>query len=238
MSMRMLGNMARRLDKRFGIQALLAGEPRPPTGGFDLQGEKLLDWGFICSHLPKGPKRALEVGCGRSPIIPAMLALGYDVTAVDLSDDPSKYLTGFQFIRGDFMRVDLRPGFDVIVVCSAVEHIGLAGRYGCQEDEDGDLDAMRRIAGLLDANGLLFLTVPVGMDTICRPWHRVYGRHRLPKLLEGFDIVSYRFLVKEPWGPWREATADTALEYPAEIRRYALGEMVLRRQEATEKPEV
>src|SRR5437870_9916435 len=97
MSMRMLGNMARRLDKRFGIQALLAGEPRPPAGGFDVRGEKLLDWGFICGSLPRGPKRSLEIGSGHSPIIPAMLALGYDVTAVDACPDASNFVGGFEF---------------------------------------------------------------------------------------------------------------------------------------------
>ena len=51
--------------------------------------------------------------------------------------------------------------------------------------------------------------------------------------------VNFTRMTASAVGPaWREATADTALEYPAEIRRYALGEMVLRRQEATEKPEV
>src|SRR5947209_4436197 len=211
----LMGTVARRLDKRFGIQALMAGDPRPPAGGFDVRGEKLLDWGFICSSLPKGPRRALEIGSGRSPIIPAMLSLGYDVTAVDLCSDASQMFAGIDFIAGDFLQLDLRPGFDVIVVCSVVEHVGLGGRYGSQEDPDGDLKAMRKIAGLLAPNGLVFLTVPVGVDTICRPFHRVYGRQRLPRLLQEFDIVDSRFLVKrEPWGPWRQDTADMALEYP------------------------
>jgi len=231
---KMMGTVARRLDRRFGIQALLAGEPRPPAGGFDVRGEKLLDWGFICSSLPKGPRRALEIGSGQSPIIPAMLALGYDVTAVDLCAGATRVLSGFHFLAGDFLQLDLRPGFDVIVVCSVVEHMGLAGRYGSREDPDGDLKAMRKIAGLLAANGQVFLTVPVGMDAIWKPWHRVYGRVRLPLLIEEFDIVTCRFLVKpEPWGPWRESAADAALDHPADARGYALGEMILRSQQYT-----
>ena len=95
----LMGTVARRLDKRFGIQALMAGDPRPPAGGFDVRGEKLLDWGFICSSLPKGPRRALEIGSGRSPIIPAMLSLGYDVTAVDLCSDASQMFAGIDFIH-------------------------------------------------------------------------------------------------------------------------------------------
>ena len=217
---------------------MLAGEPRPPAGGFDLRGEKLLDWGFICGGLPMGPKRALEIGCGQSPIVPAMLALGYDVTAIDLCP-AAPLVTGFEFIAGDFLELDLRPGFDVIVACSVVEHMGLAGRYGSREDADADLKAMRKIAGLLAAGGQLFLTVPVGLDALCKPWHRVYGRQRLPRLLEEFDIQRYRFLLKpEPWGPWREGSADAALDYPVDARRYALGEMILSRREDAGKPEV
>src|SRR5436309_16139892 len=110
---KIVATAARRLDRRFGIQAMLAGEPRPPAGGFDLRGEKLLDWGFICGGLPMGPKRALEIGCGQSPIVPAMLALGYDVTAIDLCP-AAPLVTGFEFIAGDFLELELRPGFDVI----------------------------------------------------------------------------------------------------------------------------
>jgi len=48
-----IGTVARRVDRRFGVRAWLRGEPRPPAGGFDLDGEKLLDWGWICANLPR-----------------------------------------------------------------------------------------------------------------------------------------------------------------------------------------
>ena len=235
---RVLGTAARKLDRRFGILAVLAGEPRPPAGGFDIKGEKLLDWGFICTGLPHGPKKALEIGSGESPILPAMLALGYDVTAVDLCADASKYLGGINFILGDFTRLDLNSGFDVIVACSTIEHIGLSGRYGSTEDPDGDLRAMAAIHRLLNPDGLVFLTVPVGRDTVVKPWHRVYGRERLPELLAGFDVMHSRFLVKKPWGPWNVATSDAALRFPVDERRYALGQMILRKGIDREKPRI
>ncbi len=222
-----IGTVVRKLDKRFGVVALLNGEPRPPRGGFDLEGEKLIDWGWICTNLPSGPKRALEIGPGKSPIIPAMLAMGYEVTAVDSSADPTSVVDGFRFVRGDFNDFPCDQKFDVIIVCSVVEHLGLAGRYNSESDPDGDLKAMRRIQVLLEPSGKVLLTIPVGRDVIHEPWHRVYGRQRLPRLLEGFKIVQSRFLQKKPGSAWYATTQEEALDTPVDIRRYALGEMVL-----------
>jgi hypothetical protein len=229
-----LGSLARKVNRRFGIQSLLNGEPRPPVGGFDLRGEKFLDWGFVCANLPHGHKRALEIGPGRSPIIPAMLAVGYDVTAIDISSDLSKQFAGIRFIKGDFTAVQFEAGFEVVVACSTVEHVGLSGRYGSVEDADGDIKTMQKVHGLLEPDGLLFLTIPMGVDGVHRPFHRVYGRERLPLLLEGFQEVRSHFLVKEPHGPWHVGDRDAALEYPASAQRYALGEFVLRKKSADE----
>ncbi len=223
-----LGTVVRKLDRRFGVIALLNGEPRPPRGGFDLEGEKLIDWGWICTHLPCGRQRALEIGPGKSPIIPAMLAMGYEVTAVDSSSDPTTIVRGFRFVRGDFNDFPCDQRFDVIVICSVVEHLGLAGRYNARAEPDGDLMAMRRIRGLLESSGIVLLTIPIGRDAVHQPWHRVYGRVRLPKLLEGFQVTQSRYLTKDPGGAWYPTTEERALDTPVDIRRYALGEMVLK----------
>lgn len=224
-----IGAVARRVDRHFGIMALLNGEPRPPAGGFDLKGEKLVDWGWVCANLPPGPKHALEIGPGESPIIPAMLSLGYEVTAVDAWAAPASIIEGFRFVQGDFNEFSGDQRFDVIVLCSVVEHIGLAGRYNSVEDIDGDLKAMEHVRDLLEPEGRVLLTIPVGRDAVHRPWHRVYGRERLPRLLEGFEVIQGRFLQKEPESAWFETTRERALDSPVDIRRYALGEMILRR---------
>lgn len=224
-----IGTMARRVDRRLGVRAWLRGEPRPPAGGFDLDGEKLLDWGWICANLPREHKKALDVGCGESPVIPTMLAMGYEVVGVDFADRLANLVAGFTLIRGDFNQVDLDSDFDVVVACSSIEHFGLSGRYGSPEDPSGDLKAVQRILSHMVPGGLLILTVPVGRDATHKPWHRVYGRERLPKLLQGFEIVDQRCLSKEPWGPWREVSQDVALDYPVDIKRYALGQWILRK---------
>lgn len=222
-----MGNALLRLDRQFGIRAFLKGEPRPPAGGFDLEGEKVIDWGWICANLPRKPQKALEIGCGNSPVLPTMLALGYDAVGVDFDATVARQISGFTFVQGDFNSVALSPGFDVVVACSAIEHFGLSGRYGSSEDENGDLKAMSKIISLLGQQGSVFLTIPVGIDVVHRPWHRVYGKERLPRLLQGLQPTCSRFLVKGPRGPWHETTQAEALECPVDIRRYALGEFVL-----------
>ena len=224
-----IGDLVRQADKRFGFLAWLHGEPRPPIGGFDIKGEKALDWGWVCVNLPSAADRAMDIGCGESPTVPAMLALGYkEVVAVDLQFPLDKQIKGPLFVQGDFNELSFEPGFDVVVACSTVEHIGLSGRYGSGEDEDGDLRALKKIRTLLNKDGLLILTVPAGKDAVYKPWHRVYGRGRMPQLLEGFQIVRSQGYVKEPWGPWRKSTLQEAIEYPSVPIRYALAQMILK----------
>jgi SAM-dependent methyltransferase len=223
-----VGKIIKQIDKRFGFIAVLSGEPRPPAGGFDLKGEKALDWGWVCVNLPKCARRGLDIGCGESPTVPAMLSLGYgEVVAVDLQFPLDKQLKGPKFVKGDINDLFLNPGFDVIVACSTVEHIGLSSRYASGEDVDGDLKAMQKIKTLLRPDGLLILTVPAGKDAVYKPWHRVYGKRRIQELLSGFRINKSAGYVKEPWGPWAKSTLDEALEFSATPARYALAQMVL-----------
>lgn len=53
--------------------------------------------------------------------------------------------------------------FDVAVSLSSFDHDGL-GRYGDPINPDGDLDAMKTVQSVLNNQGLLFLTVPLGMS--------------------------------------------------------------------------
>ena len=52
-----------------------------------------------------------------------MIALGYDVVGVDLDRSVANQITGFKFIQGDFNRIELTPGFDLIVACLSLIHI-------------------------------------------------------------------------------------------------------------------
>ena len=87
----------------------------------------------------------------------------------------------------DFKRAPCR--FDAALSISSFEHDGL-GRYGDPVDPDGDLKAMSEMRSIVKPDGLLFLAVPVGPDTLVWNAHRIYGALRLPKLLDGWSLVA------------------------------------------------
>ncbi len=214
------------IDKHLGIRSRIRGLP---AAGFDLEGEKPLDWGWVVAHLPCSPRQyILDVGCCQSPVIPAASTLGHEVVGIDTDRLPYQ-VPDVVFHQGDFLELDLGEIlFDVVVLCSVVEHIGLPGRYRQRNIPDGDLQAMQKTARLLKPDGIVILTVPVGVDMIFTPWHRIYGPERLPRLIEGFSIESDRFFVKESGSLWRLAQRTEAMAFDEKGLSYALGQFVLK----------
>ncbi len=78
---------------------------------------------------------------------------------------------------------------DIGISISSFEHDGL-GRYGDPINPNGDLEAMRLAKQIIKKDGLLFLSVPVGIDCLAWNAHRIYGEIRLPMLLEEWEILD------------------------------------------------
>ena len=79
--------------------------------------------------------------------------------------------------------------YDAALSISSFEHYGL-GRYGDPINPDGDIEAMREAREMLTDDGLLFFSVPMGVDKVYFNVHRVYGKHRFPELIEGFEVIE------------------------------------------------
>ncbi|MBK9443387.1 MAG: DUF268 domain-containing protein [Comamonadaceae bacterium] len=88
----------------------------------------------------------------------------------------------------EFQNIGLQ--FDCGVTISALEHDGL-GRYGDPIDPLGDLKTMQSYKKIIARGGLMYLSVPVGQDAVCWNSHRIYGRYRLPMLLDGWKILGH-----------------------------------------------
>lgn len=79
--------------------------------------------------------------------------------------------------------------YDVIFSISSFEHDGL-GRYGDPVDPTADFKAMAYAKSILKSDGIMFLAIPIGKDTISWNVHRVYGEYRLPHLLDGWNAID------------------------------------------------
>lgn len=77
---------------------------------------------------------------------------------------------------------------DCGISISSIEHYGL-GRYGDPIDPNLDIKAMQEIKGYIPKGGLFFLAIPLGKDYVVWNLHRVYGKHRLELLLDGWDLI-------------------------------------------------
>lgn len=226
---RMLGSIGRRLMPR------RKDELRSPN----LLGDRDIEWSWVASQMPEGPGEALDFGAGGGRLALAAAQRGFNVTAVDLEPVRWHYVHArLRFVRGDILNLPLPENhFDLVMNCSTVEHVGLAGRYGVtEENPEGDLEAMGRLRELMKPGGVMLLTVPLGRDAVFQPMCRVYGEKRLPRLLDGYNVEKESYWVKDGENRWAQCDRDTALDFearagsPDPLRNvYALGCFVLRR---------
>lgn len=219
------------------IGRLLSGSDRPRIP--NLLGDRDIEWTWIASQMPSGDGRALDFGSGNSYLGLIAAQKGFNVTAVDLENIRWDYVhPHLHFIQGNIMKLPLpMEHFDLVINCSAIEHVGLSGRYDVTEDiPDGDLAAMERLRNLMKSGGIMLLTVPVGLDATFAPLSRIYGKERLPRLLDGLKVIKEAYWVKNSENRWIQCDRETALKFKASAGSWnplqnvvALGCFILRR---------
>lgn len=208
----------------------LSAQPVP-----NLEGDRDIEHSWAAAKLPKGPGRLMDFGCGTSWLGLLAARMGYETVAIDLTDVHWAYAhEGLRFSRTDLFGLpDADASYDVIVNVSAIEHVGLGGRYGVTTDSpDGDLEAMQRFSRLLRPGGCMLLTLPAGRDEVVGSRHRVYGAERLPRLLEGWTVSEEEFWGKDADNRWRREDRQAVLAMPASDHYYGLGLFVLKKDEA------
>ena len=197
------------------------------SGRRTLRGDRAIEWSWVIRHLPHDPASVLDVGCVQSTLSATAARLGHAVTAVDLREIEYE-IHNVRFLRADIRHLRLPVGkFSVIMNSSTIEHVGLAGRYDSRGDPDGDLRGMRNLRMLLNPNGRMILTIPIGCDAVYAPLHRIYGRDRLPQLMAGFRIVEQEYWLKDEDDRWILCTVERALTEVGSEEYYGLGLFVL-----------
>ncbi len=196
----------------------------------DLTGDRQVEWAFVAGQIPERASAVLDFGCGNAPVGLVAALKGLHVLAIDLGQVQWFVAAPtVEFVQADVIAYDFGSRrFDVILNCSTVEHVGLAGRYGSIDDDDGDLKAMARLRQLLEPGGKMLMTIPIGQDQVCRPLHRIYGPQRFPRLVDGYSADHAEYWVKRGtrnvWVPCDVAEAYSVRGGPG---FYALGLFVL-----------
>jgi SAM-dependent methyltransferase len=213
------------------------GKHVPETGSsaLDLSGDRDIEWSYVAARINRfaGPgKSVLDFGAGSGFLSLAAGSTGARVLAIDLM--PLQFSLSYpsiEFRQADVMELsDETDCFDLIMNCSTIEHVGLAGRYGAADRPDGDIEAMAKLRRLLTPNGYMIFVLPVGQDAAFGPLHRVYGESRLPKLLDGYRVVESSYLRKNARNEWVSCSEEEALSEVGSERYYGLGAMVLQAQ--------
>lgn len=196
----------------------------------DLSGDRYIEYGWLARQLPvTAGEHAHVFDLGPSEDMTTTkfaLSRGYSVTAIGLM--PTKFEhPGLEFVQADFLQYNTGHVFDWIINISTIEHFGIAGRYGVMKDQpDADLEGMARLRTLMEYRSYMVLTIPIGRDNIVRPYHRVYGRERLPLLLDGYRVLKAEYWGKRDTQFWDKIDSEEALNTVASMQiptYYALG---------------
>jgi len=157
---------------------------------YTLAGDRNKEYAFLRKWLPRGTGNVLDIGPGeKAGASQIAIKKGYTVTGIDLCpiDFENKDL---DFVLGDFLLHDLGgTQFNYILNISSMEHFGISGRYNVSADDpSADLKAMTKVRRLLLPGGKMFLTIPLGVEALFSPFHRVYGEARFSELLAGYRV--------------------------------------------------
>lgn len=202
---------------------------QPPVP--NLKGDRDIEYSWVAAKMPEGHGEALDFGCGPGYMGLIAASKGFKVTACDLESQKFFFEhPNFRFVQGDLFKLNFSENqFDLIINCSAIEHVGLAGRYSETEpNSDGDIEAMKVLNSILKTNGIMLLTIPVGLDKVFVPLHRIYGENRLPRLFQGWEVLKKEYWIKDTDNRWIMADESAALNKEPLPHCYGLGLFVLR----------
>ncbi|XOJ89843.1 DUF268 domain-containing protein [Methylophilaceae bacterium Uisw_097] len=100
-------------------------------------------------------------------------------------------LNNLTIMKTDLMSFSPKMKIDSASCLHVIEHIGL-GRYGDKPDYFGDLKALDKLGKSINTNGFLYLSLPIGKQSIYFDAHRVYDPQILVQhLSDKFSLVHF-----------------------------------------------
>jgi 2-polyprenyl-3-methyl-5-hydroxy-6-metoxy-1,4-benzoquinol methylase len=135
-------------------------------------------------------RRLLDVGCGDGQLLQTAKDEGWDAVGIDLSETAILLCErrGLAATKTDFFDVSLDDQrFDVIVMSELIEHVPSPQRF------------LKRAEGLLDADGVLYLTTPnfgsLARRMLGETWSVIHPEH-----IGYFERTTLRRMVSEETG--------------------------------------
>jgi hypothetical protein len=198
----------------------------------NLKGDRSIEESWVIVNLPRSPQKVLDVGSGAGVLAGYIAGLGHNVTCIDPFDAPWHFPTiHMKYIKGDILTHKFIENFDVIVACSSIEHIGIPGRYDVTHESLGnDILGMELLSNIIVKNGILIVTIPVGIEKVVMPYHRIYGEQRLRLLFDRYNVLQESYWRKADKMFWSSCSRDEALKEIGSKDYYALGLFVLKRK--------
>lgn len=140
------------------------------------------------------PKKHVDVGSRVDGFV-AHVAVFREIEVFDIRPIPST-VKNILFVQRDIMDVENCPTdyCDSLSCLHALEHFGL-GRYGDPIDAEGYIKGFNALTQILEAGGILYLSIPIGTERVEFNGHRVFSLSRVCELyLPCFELVGFSFV--------------------------------------------
>lgn len=165
------------------------------------------------------PKKHVDIGSRVDGFV-AHIASFREIEVFDVRPISTE-VPGILFRQADLMK--LSPEFenycDSLSCLHALEHFGL-GRYGDPIDPNGYRYGLANMARLLQEGGLLYLSVPVGIERVEFNANRVFDPNRLISIakenaleLLGFQVISQGACLRDVELTFENLVQISRLEY-------------------------
>ncbi len=164
-----------------------------------------VDVQIFVENFNEDPGTVLIAGAHDEPTAHMLSDIGFSVLGIDLRTyDKNLPACNYTYYRGDFCSVETqdyakkflgnKPGFDVFIALSAIEHFGMCTYAEGMFFPYYDIIALRRAWDLLRVGGKAYITVPVGANYIENSPHwRVYDINSLvDRLVQDFKPLIFK----------------------------------------------
>jgi SAM-dependent methyltransferase len=175
--------------------------------------ERAIEYPWVISRTKNSiGQTILDVGCRKGLPSTDLLCINNNVFGIEPDITESITNSDFTILKGDIRATNFQDSFfDLVLIISTLEHIGLKGRYHLQnKDDTGDFKAMTEISRILKTGGRVLGTVPYGCGSSL-PLNRLYTLKRLTELFANFQVNELNFFkYYKKYGLWLEVDEVTA----------------------------